>query len=162
MPTENRSSNTEQMVSVLASKLKKIHRDLDACQKVIWLRGGFDPAYCKDALDSLKDIDALLVQPGAQRLGEPQPWMWALMGSDGKPHFDDFCVSSEPAHLECNEEGVTVVAVYRHPAISDGASPEQMTTQGADGYRNGIKAAAELAADYPDLAQAIHELPLPQ
>jgi hypothetical protein len=27
-------------------------------------------------------------------------WMWALMGPDGKPHFDDFCVSSEPAHLE--------------------------------------------------------------
>lgn len=63
MPKENRSSNTEQVVSVPASKLKKIHRDLDACQKVIWLRDGFDPAYCKDAQDSLKDIDALLAQP---------------------------------------------------------------------------------------------------
>ncbi len=35
MPTENRPSNTVQMVSVPTSKLKKIHRDLDACQKVI-------------------------------------------------------------------------------------------------------------------------------
>jgi len=45
---------------------------------------------------------------------------------------------------------------------SDGFSPEQMTAQGADGYRNGIKAAAELAADYPELAQAIRDLSLPQ
>ena len=76
MPTENRSSNTEQMVSVPVSKLKKIHRDLDACQKVIWLRGGFDPAYCKDAQDSLKDIDALLAQPAAQHQGEPVAYQW--------------------------------------------------------------------------------------
>lgn len=43
--------------------LKRIHRDLDACQKVIHLAGGFDPAYCKDAQARLKEIDALLTQP---------------------------------------------------------------------------------------------------
>ena len=41
-------------------------------------------------------------------------------------------------------------------------SAEQMTDQGADGYRNGIKAAAELAEAYPELARAIRDLSLPQ
>ena len=51
--------------SVVVSKddLKRIHRDLDACQKVIWLAGGFDPAYCKDAQESLKLIDSALSAP---------------------------------------------------------------------------------------------------
>lgn len=42
------------------TELNKIHRDLDSCQKVIWLAGGFDPSYCKDAQESLKLIDAML------------------------------------------------------------------------------------------------------
>lgn len=45
---------------------------------------------------------------------------------------------------------------------TDDFSAEQMAAQGADGYRNGIKAAAELAEAYPELAQAIRALPLPQ
>ncbi|MFJ1336806.1 hypothetical protein ACIKP7_01540 [Pseudomonas caricapapayae] len=48
------------------------------------------------------------------------------------------------------------------PPTSDGFSTEQMSVQGADGYRNGIKAAAELVEAYPELAQAIRDLPLPQ
>ncbi|MNJ72603.1 hypothetical protein D3C77_692750 [compost metagenome] len=44
---------------------------------------------------------------------------------------------------------------------SRGFSAEQMTAQGADGYRNAIKAAAELAEAYPELAQAIRALPFP-
>ncbi len=44
--------------------LKRLHRDLDACQKVIWLGlRGADPAYCQDAQDRLKEIDELLAQP---------------------------------------------------------------------------------------------------
>lgn len=84
------------------------------------------------------------------------------MGPDDKPHYDEFCVSSESAQLECSEEGVTVVPVYFQPTTSDGFSPEQMTVQGADGYRSGIKAAAELAENYPELAQAIRDFPLQQ
>lgn len=48
-------------------QLKAWHRNLDACQKVIWLAGcrpqvpgGFDPAYCTDAQHSLKEIEATL------------------------------------------------------------------------------------------------------
>lgn len=53
-------------VRVPVETLRRIHRDLDACQKVIWLAGcrprgyGFDPAYVSDAQERLKEIDALL------------------------------------------------------------------------------------------------------
>ncbi|MBF4211180.1 hypothetical protein EI533_26145 [Pseudomonas donghuensis] len=50
----------------------------------------------------------------------------------------------------------------RTPSASDGYSASDMATQAAGGYRNGIKAAAELAAAYPELAQAIRDLPLHQ
>ena len=52
---------------VSVEQLKKIHRDLDACQKVIWLAGcqprvsnGFDPSYVNDAQARLKEIDDIL------------------------------------------------------------------------------------------------------
>lgn len=53
-------------VRVPVETLQHIHRDLDACQKVIWLAGcrpfgyGFDPAYVTEAQARLKEIDALL------------------------------------------------------------------------------------------------------
>lgn len=52
---------------VSVEQLKKIHRELDACQKVIWLAGcrprvpnGFDPAYVTGAQEQLQVIEALL------------------------------------------------------------------------------------------------------
>ncbi|MEG0969016.1 MAG: hypothetical protein RSG92_26980 [Pseudomonas sp.] len=66
-----------------------------------------------------------------------------------------------PTENRSSNTAQMVPAHLRQPT-SDGYSAEQMTAQGADGYRNGIKAAAELAADYPELAQAIRDLPLPQ
>lgn len=79
---------------VSVEQLKKIHRELDACQKVIWLAGcrprvpnGFDPAYVTGAQEQLKVIDDVIAaqpqwtnakpeHPGAYwvrgfRLGEP-------------------------------------------------------------------------------------------
>jgi hypothetical protein len=58
------------------AQLKKWHSDLDACQKVMWLRGGFDPAYCMDAQDCLKEMEGVLsahVPPagGVQFVGYP-------------------------------------------------------------------------------------------
>lgn len=50
----------QQVPSLSAEQLKQIHRDLDACQKVIWLAGGFDPSYCKEAQESLKLIESVL------------------------------------------------------------------------------------------------------
>src|SRR5690554_874600 len=41
--------------------LKRIHLDLDACQKAIWGNlQGCDPAYYKDAQERLAEIDAIL------------------------------------------------------------------------------------------------------
>lgn len=55
---------------VSVEQLKKIHRDLDACQKIIWLAGcrprvpnGFDPAYVTGAQEQLKVIEELLTGP---------------------------------------------------------------------------------------------------
>ncbi|WP_281255620.1 DNA translocase FtsK [Pseudomonas fluvialis] len=59
---------------VSVEQLQKIHRELDACQKVIWLAGcgqrgyGFDPAYVSGAQEQLKVIEALLAnQPAAPK-----------------------------------------------------------------------------------------------
>lgn len=57
---------------VSVEQLNKIHRELDACQKVIWLAGcgqrgyGFDPAYVTGAQEQLKQIEALLAAAPAQ------------------------------------------------------------------------------------------------
>lgn len=57
--------------------LKRLHRDLDACQKVIWLGlRGADPAYCQDAQDRLKEIDELLAQPAEAEGVEVAGYRW--------------------------------------------------------------------------------------
>lgn len=59
-------------VRVTAGWLKTVHRDLDACQKVIWLAGcgprgyGFDPAYCEGAQARLKESDEHIERAQAQ------------------------------------------------------------------------------------------------
>jgi hypothetical protein len=60
--TKNAAVNGE-WKPVPVTQLKKWHRDLDACQKVMWLRGGFDPAYCMDAQDCLKEMEGVLAAP---------------------------------------------------------------------------------------------------
>ena len=48
--------------------LKQLHRDLDACQKLIWANlRGCDPAYCADAQARLAEIETMLAtaQPAA-------------------------------------------------------------------------------------------------
>jgi hypothetical protein len=57
--TKNAAANVEWKL-VPVTQVKKWHRDLDACQKVMWLRGGFDPAYCMDAQDCLKAMEGVL------------------------------------------------------------------------------------------------------
>lgn len=63
-PAAAHGEETPDTVRVTADWLKMVRRDLDACQKVIWLAGcrprvpgGFDPAYCEDAKARLKEID---------------------------------------------------------------------------------------------------------
>ncbi|RRV35573.1 hypothetical protein EGI94_00240 [Stutzerimonas stutzeri] len=72
--TEQATTPTADLRLVSVEQLKKIHRELDACQKVIWLAGcrprvpnGFDPAYVTGAQEQLKVIEELLAsaQPDA-------------------------------------------------------------------------------------------------
>jgi hypothetical protein len=61
MPEETKNAALSGECKIVpVAQLKKWHRDLDACQKVIWLRGGFDPAYCLDAQDCLKEMEGVL------------------------------------------------------------------------------------------------------
>ncbi|CAE6905906.1 conserved protein of unknown function [Pseudomonas marincola] len=57
----NRRAIPEGYALVPVDQLKKIHRDLDACQKLIWANmRGCDPAYYEDAQASLAHIEAML------------------------------------------------------------------------------------------------------
>lgn len=64
----------QRLVSV--EQLKKIHRDLNACQKVIWLAGcgprgyGFDQSYVTDAQERLKELDTLIAEPAPVQDGQ--------------------------------------------------------------------------------------------
>ena len=62
MPTDQ-ANKLGGNVSVSLDVLKKWQRDMDACQKVIWLAGGFDPAYCKDAQACIKQMADHIEQP---------------------------------------------------------------------------------------------------
>lgn len=69
-------------VNVSVDWLKQVHRDLDACQKVIWLAGcrpqvpnGFDPSYVTEAQARLKEIEARIATatvPGQPVAHKPQ------------------------------------------------------------------------------------------
>ncbi|EML8065872.1 hypothetical protein FLI74_32085 [Pseudomonas aeruginosa] len=67
---------------VSVEQLQKIHRELDACQKVIWLAGcgqrgyGFDPSYVTGAQEQLQGIEALInaAAPVAQA-GQVPEWI---------------------------------------------------------------------------------------
>ncbi|MBF4207472.1 hypothetical protein EI533_07000 [Pseudomonas donghuensis] len=139
MPTESRSSNTEQMVSVPRDEVERL-------VKLLQYQAHPYPSPHAEFWQGLLDA------PAAQHQGEPVAVLYA----------DGFVMTK----AECGDAFETCCKVetplYRHPPTSDGFSAEQMTIQGADGYRNGIKAAAELAEAYPELAQAIRALPLPQ
>lgn len=61
--------------------LKRTHRDLDACQKLIWANiRGADPAYCSDAQDRLKEIDEMLAQPADAEGVEVRGLQWLDTG----------------------------------------------------------------------------------
>lgn len=66
----NKAAVSGEYKLVPMQQLKKWHRDLDACQKVMWIRGGFDPAYCMDAQDCLKEMEGVLAAPVPPAVGE--------------------------------------------------------------------------------------------
>ncbi|MCP3751469.1 hypothetical protein [Pseudomonas sp. SBB6] len=210
MPTENRSSNTEQMVSVPRAEIEAAAERFARAQM----------------FDFSSKLYALLAQPAAQHQGEPVGYRWEQLGGNGWCYGEalpaiiigawqelythaaaseveqlqsqlidakddlrtaisrneslmrqlaeqqrllkEASYSLERERCDMPDDPLTkridaVLSASTEPApTSDGFSAEQMTAQGADGYRNEIKAAAELAEAYPELAQAIRALPLPQ
>jgi hypothetical protein len=81
MPEETKNSAVSgEWKLVPMALLKKWHRDLDACQKVMWLRGGFDPAYCMDAQDCLKEMEGVLAAPVPPAGGDLEVLAWRAHG----------------------------------------------------------------------------------
>lgn len=54
------AAGQQEAVYVPREILRRTYNDLDSCQKVIWLRGGVDPAYVSDAQARLKELEPLL------------------------------------------------------------------------------------------------------
>lgn len=106
MPTENRSSNTEQMVSVPLDlvELALAHLPSDSA-------AGFE----------LRD---LLAQPAAQHYGEPV----AVLYADGDVLTKAEC--GESFETCCKVE----TPLYLHPPTSDGFSAGDMADQGAKAF----------------------------
>jgi len=96
---------------VSVEQLQKIHRELDACQKVIWLAGcgkrgyGFDPAYVIGAQEQLKEIEALLAEQ-PQTTVESQPCDACI---NGMVMIDPYDGGAFITCKQCN--GFAVVAV---------------------------------------------------
>jgi hypothetical protein len=64
-------TNNPTIDGLLLETLKKWRRDFDACQRVIWLAGGFDPAYCTDAQACIAEMDAFLDERAAHPSSGP-------------------------------------------------------------------------------------------
>jgi hypothetical protein len=103
---------------VSIEQLKKIHRELDACQKVIWLAGcrprvpnGFDPAYVTGAQEQLKVIEGLIAQPSGWTQDKPTaPGAYWVRGYRlGEP-------DSRPALVEVthNDDGKLLCNLHEH------------------------------------------------
>lgn len=64
--------------------LKRINRDLDACQKLIWANlRGCDPSYYEDAQERLREIDAMLAAAPAAPAAPAADAGYVFYGMDG-------------------------------------------------------------------------------
>lgn len=107
--------------------LKRIHRDLDACQKLIWANlRGCDPSYYEDAQERLREIDAMLTAapaaaaadgwiPVGERLpevleGDEQEVIVSVKRAhDGKSYsFSARYLNSFPLHSDYEDEPMIV------------------------------------------------------
>lgn len=80
--------NNPKIDGVSREDLKKWRRDLDACQRVIWLAGGFDPAYCTDAQECIAQMDSVLDAPAVERQ-EPAVYAWVWLEMLGGEEVND-------------------------------------------------------------------------
>ncbi|MFQ6574172.1 hypothetical protein [Pseudomonas sp. UM16] len=144
MPTENRSSNTEQMVSELlpcpfcGQKLELSNRKYNH-----WARCATDG--CKGGqlplLNTELAADIVSWNTRAQHQGDPVAVMYAdgmmLTKADCGPAFETVCKVEIP--------------LYLHPPTSDGFSAGDMADQGAKAFRDGQRSIAELTDDLREI-----------
>lgn len=131
--------------------LKQLHRDLDACQKLIWANlRGCDPAYCADAQARLAEIETMLATAQPADHSEHALNMAAQPAADGER--EAFEAGINPHCSKRNEHGDYVV-----PEIQDrwdgwqarAAQPQQAVAGEHDPMRqlaNTYKATAMMRA----------------
>lgn len=104
---EKATTAADDLRLVSVEQLKKIHRELDACQKVIWLAGcrpqvpgGFDPAYVTGAQEQLKVIEELLAASPAQGQNSALP---IPKENRIRAALKAQQVGQKPVYVECRE-----------------------------------------------------------
>lgn len=101
----------------------------------------------REHVEKADPVDVAILSMMLHQLGhtigksDEQPFMWALKGPDGKPHYDDFCVASAPHNLEPEDESISIVPVYIRPnnakeRQADRDIPSPATDY--DGFDNGV------------------------
>jgi|GEM_PF-3728212 len=122
MPTENRSSNAEQMVSVPRDEVERLI-------KLLQYQAHPYPSPHAEFWQGLLDA------PAAQHQGDPVAWAVFEHG-----HITDNTTDSELARLWI-EGGAHIEPLYLRPPTSDGFSAGDMADQGAKAFRDGQQAA---------------------
>lgn len=105
---------------VSVEQLNKIHRELDACQKAIWLAGCglrgycFDPAYVTGAQEQLKVIEELMTQEPSWTHAKPtQPGAYWIRGNSlEEPAL--ILVKNDCGELWCNLHMSTTEPDFGH------------------------------------------------
>ncbi|MNJ32298.1 hypothetical protein D3C77_269600 [compost metagenome] len=132
MPTENRSSNTEQMVSVPRELLERCDFGRNTAT----------------ALAALPELRAILAKPAAQHQSEPV----FMVRSHGSCCWEESNGEGLDIALSMPDE-YEVRKLYLHPPTSDGFSAGDMADQGAkafasrDGEVEQLRAALKFYAD---------------
>ncbi len=136
-----------------ASLIEKIADSIiDNFRDAGWSMPSIDSARVREAVKT-----AMLRNEGlASAPVAGEPFMYGIMGPDGKAHFEEFCVSSDRDELQAEvvdhlnrdnpEDGsYSVVALFRDAAPQASAPNAEYTRGRADGFDAGHSAALEKA-----------------
>ncbi|WP_063584279.1 hypothetical protein [Achromobacter ruhlandii] len=124
--------------------------------------------YRSPVMDDVVRIRVALDECSAALASAPvagEPFMYGIMGPDGKAHFEEFCVSGDRNELQAEvvdhlnrdnpEDGsYSVVALFRDAAPQASAMDAEYTRGRTDGFDAGHSAALEKAAQALDRLHA--------
>ncbi|WP_256675710.1 hypothetical protein [Pseudomonas sp. R5(2019)] len=143
MPTENRSSNTEQMVSVLEGYMlverniwteQQVEAAAACITRLKVVPGMSDRDLAMAAIDAAQckapDVTLADFQPAAQHQGDPLCWSYKL-GGEQRFYPTDPRKADFGGYAELMSD---IEPLYRHPPTSDGFSAGDMADQGAKAF----------------------------